>query len=103
MQRLIEQQLCRTLFYKEPFVHYCYFVGQKPNQSYVVRNKQYSHARFLFPFEQGGQKRGLDGPIQGSRRLVSHKDLWVQSQGPSQSHSLALPTGKLVRPSVQEF
>jgi hypothetical protein len=77
-------------------------VAQVLHDREVMGDEQAGEAEVFLQVGDLVQDGGLDGDVEGGRRLVGHEEQRPDAQRPGQAHSLPLAAGKLVRAPVPQ-
>ena len=85
-----------TKFYEASRIHNGDAVCDVRDDSQVVRDEQHGEAKLGTKFGEQFKNLGLDGDIEGGRRLVCNQQLRTVHDGHSDHNALSHPAGKLV-------
>jgi len=85
-----------TKFYKASRIHNGDAVCDVRDDSQVVRDEQHGEAKLGTKFGEQFKNLGLDGDIEGGRRLVCDQQLRTVHDGHRDHNALSHPAGKLV-------
>ncbi len=96
MRRLGEQLGRRSLFYDPAGIHDCDPIGPSSDDAKVVSNEKHGHATRLAQPIEDFQDLGLNGHIQGGRRLIRNQQFRLSAQRDRDHHALAHPAAQLV-------
>jgi hypothetical protein len=87
----------RGCFKKLTGVHDRNAVAENTDDAQVVRDEENSHAGALFDFAQQFKDLSLNGDIEGSGRLIRHKQPGFRSKGHGEHHPLLHAAGHFKR------
>ena len=98
----IEDFFCDPFLHDSPQVHHGYAISKVANGCEVMRDVEESAAFLLLNVFQQVEDLSTDREVKSRRWLIANHQWRLQSKRSADGHTLTLPTGKLMRISIQE-